>query len=99
MIFVYNPIIQVQSNFKSFMYFSGLRPERLSVFDADCWKLMEECWESEPMKRPLLGDVENRLKYLHTKYLKVAPVVTSKDSKHSSPRQLNIAKQKIVFNP
>ncbi|CAC5365314.1 DSTYK [Mytilus coruscus] len=38
----------------------GLRPERLAVFDTDCWELMQECWDGEPLKRPLLGDVQTR---------------------------------------
>ncbi|KAG8589366.1 hypothetical protein GDO81_006374 [Engystomops pustulosus] len=39
----------------------GARPERLSVFDEECWKLMEACWNGDPSQRPLLGIVQPML--------------------------------------
>ncbi|KAK3104050.1 hypothetical protein FSP39_024020 [Pinctada imbricata] len=56
----------------------GLRPEKLGVFDEECWTLMQECWAGETMKRPLLGDVEKRLLDLFEHYKKQAQKPTSK---------------------
>ena len=53
-----------------FVYCLGLRPEKLAVFDEDCWTLMQECWEGDPMRRPLLGNVEKRLQDLLSTYKK-----------------------------
>lgn len=54
---------------------AGLRPERLAVFDVDCWELMQECWDGEPLKRRLLGNVQNRLVAIHDCYSKTASTV------------------------
>lgn len=44
----------------------GARPEKLPVFEENCWSLMQACWDGDPAKRPLLGDVEPRLMEIMT---------------------------------
>ncbi|XP_062594539.1 dual serine/threonine and tyrosine protein kinase-like isoform X3 [Saccostrea cucullata] len=62
----------------------GLRPEKLAVFDEECWNLMQECWNGDPMRRPLLGNVEKRLQDLHATYKKTQ---ASKEKAQRSKQQ------------
>ncbi|XP_032691585.1 dual serine/threonine and tyrosine protein kinase-like isoform X3 [Odontomachus brunneus] len=45
----------------------GIRPEKLSRFDEECWTLMEQCWSGEPSKRPLLGAIQPVLESIQQK--------------------------------
>lgn len=70
---------------------TGARPERLSYFDEECWRLMESCWAGDPSQRPLLGVVQpklqaiqKRFQQLHYKYGPESKQPVSQDSNESS---------------
>ncbi|XP_077983398.1 dual serine/threonine and tyrosine protein kinase-like [Glandiceps talaboti] len=66
----------------------GVRPERLSQFDEESWKLMQSCWASEPLRRPLLGDVHTVLQRMHERASR-QPVMTTKQSHPAHMRKMD----------
>lgn len=51
-----------------FVLIQGLRPEKPYQCDPECWELMQRCWDQEPAKRPLMGDVETLLRGIHRRF-------------------------------
>jgi hypothetical protein len=68
---------------------SGYRPARIQALSDSAWSLIESCWHPDPVQRPTMADVEERLAGLLAEMEKGSnTATTSTNSSSSSSRQL-----------
>lgn len=70
----------------------GLRPtrptpEETKLISDDCWKLMQDCWETEPADRPNMKDVRRRLADLEVWWEEIKSTIEEAPvSRYTGPR-------------
>lgn len=63
---------------------AGVRPEKPKDIDPDCWDLILKCWDSDPDKRPLVGEIESALRSIYDRVVISLPPGHKRSTRHQS---------------